>query len=690
MPRYASFGSGGGGGGGGNVVGGTLTGNTVEVLYDNRPSTETAFSLTAGTISWARTIDVELNRALTEDDDNKDLRIRFSYNQVSDGRTFDVMVDAGDFRNWTAFTTSTGTSGLPDGNIKFPISRGVSGGGSVTGAWNRQAMIFRRGDSSGNTVIGIALPTGDGTSYAALSDMRGIVTLVPRVDSLALEEATNGGSGGGGDFHSVTGLPQPSADIGGQVYFNQFTRKAEACLNVPYFTSRATTTWASMVDYYDNTGDGNEDMTVADVFPGTGAATSTDEDDYLYVIGNDHFYFGDTAPGSTYAWYHDNPEDALEALCNRYRTGESGTVIGASATIIYLGQLDGNNLATEALHALTVDLATTYYVYFDIDSFEFKVCDAYNETSITKQDHWQFLPILADPINPSIVTPGGGHSVNADHFELNQLRLESGHLSYVKPVLRDGHGATFTWSDYTGDGYTYPTGASWRGTVQYYQALLGFQDPQNGDRAFVYEGSNRGFWVYVVGQGVLATDWYHDNDGPPGYTFIGYPAAEADANALAQEHVEQGTDATTILAYYGGRVLRHLSAYSAPTATHFEKEFRPVLTNGFPTYYIWGESQDASGSGRGRWPDSFPDDTAEANRKVEFAAFSVATGRWSEEFNTDDTSARPVFVTTGNIDSDLDSGLQPSNSSVMVFTLPAGRWHVRFKIAFDTTDAPPG
>ena len=165
-----------------------MTGNTIETLYDNRPSTEAALSLAAGTSMWSRTLDLDLGRALTAADDDKDLRIRFRYNQVTDRRVVDITVNVGEFRQWTEFDTATGEDGVPVGIQKFPISRGVAGGDNLDSVWNRQGMVFRRGDSAaGNHVLGIVIPAGDGSNYAALSEFRAVVELVPRVDDLDID-----------------------------------------------------------------------------------------------------------------------------------------------------------------------------------------------------------------------------------------------------------------------------------------------------------------------------------------------------------------------------------------------------------------------------------------------------------------------------------------------------------------------
>ena len=183
---------GGGGGTGGTPVTATasITGNETETLYDN--TSGTALSQTGGTASYARTFDLDLGRSLTAADDGKDLRVRFSYEQSTAGRYFDVVVAASDFRSWTAFTTSSGTTGVPVGNRKFSISRGVSSSNSLTGIWNRQGMIFRRGDSSGNMVLGIVIPAGDSADYAAISNMRGTIELIPRVSEIGVDLEIDG------------------------------------------------------------------------------------------------------------------------------------------------------------------------------------------------------------------------------------------------------------------------------------------------------------------------------------------------------------------------------------------------------------------------------------------------------------------------------------------------------------------
>ena len=672
------------GGGGGTPA--VLSGNEVEVLYDNRPDDETALTQTAGAANWSRTFDLDLGRALAEADNDKDLRICFSYTQQTAGRTVDLQVKVSSFRSWTEFTTSTAVStGLPVGNQKFPISRGTSNTDDLNNAWNRQGMVFRRGDSDdGNHVLGIVIPAGDNNSgYVAISNFRGVVELVPRVSGLSVSGGGGGSGTGGGLFSLVDAFPKPTADTVDKGYVDKWTGQAVIGRNLPFVSTDATKTWASLSAYLDNTEAGeDEDLTIATSLPAhtaTGNAASTDEDDYLYVVDEDRFYFGDTNAVGGHSWYADSPADALEALCNRYRTGESGTVLGASADVTFLHQHPDEDTATDALRRLTVDLDARYYVFFDTRIRDFFILDAY-EPPGTTQNHYYLEPVKAEPNAPSVITRAGTNALDPAHLRLNQLLLEGGHLSYIHPVLRDGHGATFTWVDYAGEGYTYPTGGSWRGTVHYYQSLLGFADPQNGDRAFVWSGANRGFWTYVVGHGVLATDWYHDSNPPPGYNFIGYPAAEADANALAQEHIEAGDSPTSLLAYFGGGRLQRLSVYAAPTATHVDKEFRHVMPGNHPVYYFWGAFANE------RWPSSFPDSTNDSTRKVEWRGRLVGDIH-REEYDTHPSSARPVFLGVGDVSSDIDT-LAPTTNANMVFTLPAGRWNVEGWFS-EEDDTPP-
>lgn len=164
----------------------SLSGKTIETLFDNTASTETALSVAGGdSTDWGRRVDVDLGRALVEADDNKDLFGRFEYTQNSTTRYFHFRINAGVFRSWTVFTTTSGTSGLPIGFEIVAAPRGRSGDDNLATLPLRGVLVYRR-TSSGNDVVSFNMVPDGSNDIVAVSDMRGIVTLVPAIDALSV------------------------------------------------------------------------------------------------------------------------------------------------------------------------------------------------------------------------------------------------------------------------------------------------------------------------------------------------------------------------------------------------------------------------------------------------------------------------------------------------------------------------
>ena len=388
------IGFGGGGGGGGTPA--SLSGNAVETLFDNRASTETAFSYASGAISWAKTFDVDLGRALTEDDDDKDLRIRFSYNQSSNRRVIDLMVNVGEFRSWTEFETATGTTGVPVGNQKFSISRGVGASPDLDSIWNRQGMVFRRGDDGGNHVLGIVFPAGDNNSgYLAVSNMRGVVLLVPPVSAITVS-----GGGGGGGVDVVNGLPAPSEDYVDTVVVNAFDRKEWIGRNEPYRTDHPVATWESLRAYLT---DGDANLTIIHhVFPEPNA-TAYAAGRYLYDTYNNTFYKIAQPSTGNYAWHHVGAAEALREVAHAYfDANEGGELPGDDTTdVVYLGEGHDDDGVTEViLPQHEIDLTDGYYIYFNFITNDFEILTAYTE-AMGLVDHYVWRPVRAEAFNRS-------------------------------------------------------------------------------------------------------------------------------------------------------------------------------------------------------------------------------------------------------------------------------------------------
>ena len=579
-------GNGGGNGGGTTTIVGELSGNTVETLYDNRPASETALTAPSGARNWGGTFDIDLGRELTADDNDKDMRIRFSYTQVTAGRMIDVQVNVGDFREWTEFTTTTGSDGVPVGNVKFSISRGVSGSDDLGSIWNRQGMIFRRGDSSGNHVLGIVIPAGDNNGgYAAISAMRGIVQLVPRVDALTIE--AGGDSGGGGGLETVAGLPDPGSDYENQVLVNYIDRRAYICKNEP----RVSGGNASLLDLDDYYIDGDANLRIFHDLPAS--AQASDDDTWIYIdsgVHRDKFYFGDTAPGSTYAWYEDSPQDALREVCLAF-VDDASTILdlenlGNDAPVVYLGQFQDEDAIEAEAHTHVPDVTTAYYVAWNIQEEVFQVIGQYSAAG-TVIDHWRWRNLRAEAIVP-ILRPnldGSFPAATEDLFESHALLMDWNARGWHVKHTKHGTDTTArgTWTGY-GPGDTVPglhSTDTYRGVVDNTGQVT---SPGNRDVVVVRSSSHARLKLYLsAGSG----GWY-DYVHPDNFDRLLGPFRSLEE---ADGRVGHFTSGSGVYAVVGYRLYRLTSFTPGTTATHsYNWESSP---NGNPQVY----QEDSSISG---------------------------------------------------------------------------------------------
>ena len=664
MPISPRGGSGGGGGsspGGGSGTPATLSGNTVEILYDNRPSTETALTQTAGAANWSKTFDLDLGRALTEADDDKDIRVCFSYTQQTAGRTVDLFIKARNFRSWTEFTTSTAVStGLPVGNQKFPISRGVSNTNDLNNAWNRQGMVFRRGDSAdGNHVLGVVIPAGDNNSgYVAISAFRAVVELVPRVDSLTVS-----GGGGGGGIETFLGLPDPGDYDDGTIIVNRADRR-EYIKDTDTFTDTAGTTTLYDLDGYYIDGDAN--LRIFHDLPATVAAS--DDDTWIYIDSGAHrdkFYFGDTAPGGTYAWYEDSPKDALREVCLAFvddaTTIGSLTNLGADADVAYLGQFQDEADIGAFVHRHSPVLSERYYVAWNIQEAVFQVLGVYAAPG-TVTNHPRWRNIRAEAINP-ILRPnldGSFPLATEELFEENAALLDWKSQGWY--IQHEQHGTTQsargTWTGY-GPGDSVPAlsmGGTYRGVVDNLGQVTA---PSNDEVALVSDGRHVTPYVYFTGTN---GGWFQYNPSPFDRMLGAFHSLEEADGAVGT--FDSGVDTYCVVGYR----LHRLTAFTPGTVATHRYIWAPAA-RGNPTFYFWGPFQNA------RWPSTFPDSTGDSTRKVEWRGL-LAGDVHREEYGARIASERPMFLSVSDVSSDIDS-LSPTTTAHMVFTLPAGRWNLQ-------------
>ena len=168
-----------------------LAGNTIETLFDNRDVAEAALAIVAGAGNLGRSADAGLGRLLVEaDDDDKDLRARFVYTQDGDIRSFDVTMNAGIFRNFAVNNeVGTGTTLETGGYHPFAVTDGRPNR-ALTSLFGRLG-VFVHGNAADEDVLRIYITTTN-NSVGAISEMRGVVELVPRINALTVS-----GSGGG-------------------------------------------------------------------------------------------------------------------------------------------------------------------------------------------------------------------------------------------------------------------------------------------------------------------------------------------------------------------------------------------------------------------------------------------------------------------------------------------------------------
>ena len=519
------FGRGGGGGGGGDTPA-VLSGHEIEVLYDNRPSSEAALSVAAGASSWARTFDLDLGRELDESLDDYDLRVRFTYTQTTGRRAVDLVVNVGEFRQWTEFATATGTTGVPVGNQKFSISRGVSSSNDLNGVWNRQGLVFRRGDiAAGNHVLGIVIPAGDSNSgYTAISEFRAVVQLVPPISALSVsggggsdDDDDDDGAGEGGGLQTVAGLPDPSEDYENQVLVNYIDRRAYICKNEPR-VSGGGDVLEDLDDYYADT---NANLRIFHDLPD---AQASDEDTWIYIdsgIHKDKFYFGDTAPGATYAWYEDSPADALRPVCLDF-VADASTIgdledLGADAPVVYLGQFQDEDAIEDRLHALAPDVTTSYYVAWNIQEEVFQIVSSYT-VPCTVTDHWRWRNLRAEAIVP-LLRPNADGSFPAateELFEAHAVLMDwsagGWHIKHTKHGTDTTARGTYTPSSGYGPGATIPglhSTDTYRGVVDNTGQVT---SPGNRDVCIVRSGSHVRLKLYLAAGNGGWVDYVHPDN----------------------------------------------------------------------------------------------------------------------------------------------------------------------------------
>ena len=196
-------------------TGGGTTAAAVETLFDNRADTETALAVLAGGVNWARTLNLPFARAIVEDDDDHDLRVRFQMTQDGQIRKFDYVINAGEFRLTDEYTAVTGTAAPTTGYFPFI---GVDGRASrsATSLFGRANIGVRTRTTDGEDSLRL-LMSSSGNSHVAISEVRGIVELIPR-GGLAgpMGPAGTDGANGTDGTNGANGSQGPQGDQGVQ------------------------------------------------------------------------------------------------------------------------------------------------------------------------------------------------------------------------------------------------------------------------------------------------------------------------------------------------------------------------------------------------------------------------------------------------------------------------------------------
>ena len=157
------------------------SGESIEILFDNRADTETALSVAqASSGGWGSAADVVFTRALVEADDDKDLRIKFRYTQNGLIRSIDELMGAEILRNFTQNNSTSGSVYPAGGGHPFLNADGRAQNTSLAGSFTRMGIFARGQIPAGEDVLRVVFNTVNNT-VSAISEMRGTVELVPRV-----------------------------------------------------------------------------------------------------------------------------------------------------------------------------------------------------------------------------------------------------------------------------------------------------------------------------------------------------------------------------------------------------------------------------------------------------------------------------------------------------------------------------
>ena len=145
-----------------------------EVLYTNEGGT--ALTRASGEPTWANSIDLELSRALTDNDDAKTLRLDMSF--TFSGQSVHFRKDFSEnFFHHLAVWTATSGKAIPTDCIFFANLRTRTSDTALSSINPRPWIVTRNSASNGNDIF--RLQICDSSSQAAYTDIFATVSLIP-------------------------------------------------------------------------------------------------------------------------------------------------------------------------------------------------------------------------------------------------------------------------------------------------------------------------------------------------------------------------------------------------------------------------------------------------------------------------------------------------------------------------------
>ena len=477
----------------------------------------------------------------------------------------------------------------------------------------------------------------------------------------------------GAELHAIAGLPNPSASQENQVVVNSLDHREYICVNEPEISGASTGTLVDLSTYYTTD---DADLRVAHSLP---TATSTDDDKWIYIdsgIDKDKFYFGDTAPGSSYAWYEDSPADALREVCLAYVENVASTSLtnlGASASVVYLGQHQDDADIRSAIHNITPVFTANYYVAWHIQEEVFKIIEDDYSAPGTVTNHYKWRNVRAEALNP-ILRPhidGSFPAATLELFEEKAILVDwAGHNWFIRHIERVDATARGTWTGY-GPGDTVPglhSTDTYRGVVDNTGQVT---SPGNRDVCVVRTGSTARLKLYLSAGG---GGWY-DYTHPDNFDrLLGVFNSLGDADG----HVGHFNSGDGVYAVVGYRLYR-LTAFTAGTTSHIYN-WESSIQQGNPVAIFYGLNQNE------RFPANYP--ITGLDDDISIIPFGDPTADQSSgatrEYYNGGELFESMWVATADIPSDADTVDGNTPNAYSYFKPPAGLYNIRVAVAIVT------